>query len=848
MTVAGNFPVLARGLLLALIVVAAWNPRLPWQASPVDLVILVDASRSMDPAARDQAWKDVAQRARRLPARSRVAVVRFGARAVEELPLTDVRSRAARAVLAADTPPHSRYVDDTGTDIAAAMAHALRIADPDRAIRVALISDGRATSGGTDQALTLARRAGIPVYLLPAHPTALRHDSWIQALTVPEHIHVGHSVPVTVTLASQVSTHGDVSISVDNATYTDRQVMLTPSQPTTLHIDVPAPTAASAEISAHLAVDGDPEPRNNRAARIVNIDGSAPVLYLSRGSALPTLARSLRAGGWDVRMTQPAAFQQAMADLQPASIVLDDIAVSDMPRAAWQALTRTVTVHGTGLLVLGGEHAFGAGGYRHSLLEDILPVTAEARQPLPPAAVLFMLDTSGSMDRRDAGPSRLAVARQAVLETARRLQPDDAVGLLEFAMEPDLVLPIAARPDTDAAIRAASQSPPAGGTRLGPALDEAVTTLAGAVEKQKLLILVTDGYVDKGDFGAIARRIKQAGIDVIALAIGPDADTTALLPLTRINNGQLLRVDRIARLPTLMRHEVDKRRSVTETGHFIPAVSTPPPFLASAVTHWPAFSRYAVTRERPSATVYLRAQGDPLLAARYAGAGRVAVLTTGLDAWRGLWDGWPQSGAFAGGLLDWIDAQRGAGDMRVTTHAAGTVLSVETPDSAAAGTPRTRITVRDPSGETRELPLSAQAPGLYEARINHPIPGRYSAVIRVGDNQVRHDWLYGAVREFMPPASGVQSVTQWLHDGLLRPWQAPALAGKPVTHGPGTLRAALLIAATGLYLLVLLWERRSDLVRSAFNRRPRAHRSVAARRPPDDSTSDAEKLTLVSHE
>lgn len=844
-----NFPVLARGLLLALILGAVWNPLLPWQAPPLDLMVLIDASQSVDPMARDAAWRSVATSARRLPAGSRVAIVRFGAQAVDELTWTDIGSDAAHAVLAAGTPPHSRYLDDTHTDIAAAMEHALRLSEPERSARVALISDGRATAGQTTEALQLARKAGIPVYAVIT-PGIREHDSWIEFLEAPNRIHAGQILPVTVTLASRENTRGTVVISLDGAPAASREVMLSPQLATTLRIEIPLPASRTAVLSAELQAVGDTEPRNNRVAQIVNIEGVSPVLYLSRQAGVPTLARSLRAGGWDVQLATPAAFLQRVENLHPGSIVLDDVAIADMPEEAWETLTQRVTEEGTGLLVLGGPHAFGAGGYRHSRLEDILPVTAEARRPLPPAAVLFMLDTSGSMDRRDNGPSRLALARQAVLESARRLQPNDAAGLLEFAVEPHLMLPLAVQRDAVAALRDAAQAAPAGGTRLGPALREAVATLAGSEFRQKLLILVTDGYVDETDFGGIAAQIKQAGIDVIALAIGRDADTTALLPLTRLNNGQLLRVDQIAQLPTLMRRELDKRRSLTATGHFIPAAGVPLPFLPRTSAGWPALDTYAVTRERASATVYLHVQDDPLFAAQYAGAGRVAVLTAGLDDWRGFWTHWPDSSGFAGGLMDWIDAQRGSDALHVGARQAGgaMLLTLETPLSATDGSLDTSVQVQDPSGKILRQDLPARAPGRYAARLATAVPGHYRAIIRAGDRQLEHDWLYGGNDEFLPLPGAAENMSDWVRSGLLQPWSGSVLTGTVAGAIPGTLRAPLLIMTTLLYLLLLLWERRADLVRSVVHKLHRASHSVVYRLRPAGSTSQSGKFTLFRHE
>ena len=611
-----TIPQSARSLLLILLLTALWNPRMPWQAPPVDIVVLVDASRSMAPTTRNSAWRDVADHVRRLPRGSRVAIVRFAAAAIDELRWTDVDSAAARDVLSAAAPPHDQFLDDTHTDIAAATRYALSLAEPGRNTRVVLISDGRATEGDTATALRLARDADVPVFLLMP-PEDRGRDGWIESLEAPNRIQAGHVLPVTVTSSGNIDGKANVVIAMDGTPDISREVMLSPGHKTRLHVELPLPQSSTTVLSARLQVAGDTHPSNNRAAQIINVLNVSPILYVS-GRSDAILARSLRAGGWSVQSTMPDTFVQQLQGLRPGSIVLDDVDVTDLPPQAWETLLRTVTEDGTGLLVLGGPHAFGAGGYRHSRLEDILPVTAEARRPLPPAAVLFMLDTSGSMDRRDDGPSRLALARQAILESTRRLQANDALGLIEFAAEPHLRLPLAVHHDAVNAIRTASQSAPAGGTRLGPALHAGVAAFADVEAKQKLLVLVTDGYVDTTGFADLASQLRQTGIDVIALAIGRDADSSALLPLTRVNNGRLLRVTQVAQLPRLMRQEIDTRRSLTVSGHFTPVVSAPLDFMPNAMQGWPALEEYAVTRERPMAAVYLRVQGDPLFAAQYA--------------------------------------------------------------------------------------------------------------------------------------------------------------------------------------------------------------------------------------
>ncbi|HVT29424.1 MAG TPA: glutamine amidotransferase [Lacipirellulaceae bacterium] len=57
----------------------------------------------------------------------------------------------------------------------------------------------------------------------------------------------------------------------------------------------------------------------------------------------------------------------------PDVIVLDDVDVQGLNLASWQAMADRVR-HGTGLIMLGGYHSFGPGGFRDSPLADVLPL------------------------------------------------------------------------------------------------------------------------------------------------------------------------------------------------------------------------------------------------------------------------------------------------------------------------------------------------------------------------------------------------------------------------------------------------------------------------------------------
>jgi uncharacterized membrane protein len=61
------------------------------------------------------------------------------------------------------------------------------------------------------------------------------------------------------------------------------------------------------------------------------------------------------------------------ADERPDVIILDDVDADGLDAASWQAIAERVR-RGAGLMMVGGFHSFGPGGFRETPLSDVLPV------------------------------------------------------------------------------------------------------------------------------------------------------------------------------------------------------------------------------------------------------------------------------------------------------------------------------------------------------------------------------------------------------------------------------------------------------------------------------------------
>jgi hypothetical protein len=572
---------------------------------------------------------------------------------------------------------------------------------------------------------------------------------------------------------------------------------------------------------------GDENPANDRRRTIVNVEGRTAIFYVA-GQPTTAVAESLLAGGWNVTLVRPEHFPQLLPVLpEPATVLLDDVAVGDMPEPVWLALTESVRTRGTGLIVLGGQRSFGAGDYLDSTLETALPVTAEAGAAISPAAVLFVVDKSGSMGRGPAGGTALGLARTAVLAASRLLGEHDysGSGITAFDIAPEIWLPLADRDEPSAAAGDAWQNAPSGGTRIAPALTAAAEQLGGTDVAQRLLLLVTDGFAVEDDYSEALTRIEEYEIDVIALAIGDEPAIDVLEELTSRNDGLLLRVSDVATLPRLASEAVGARRLTYDAQVTQPRQVRRLPFMDDADGTWPDLNGYMVTKERSNARVYLRSdRGDPLLADHDFGLGRVVVLPGGLGAYAPGWPDWPMWATFAGGLVEWAGNRFGDNRVYVRINPERGHPQIEIDAVSADGDwmvmDAARVRLSDPFGRITQLRAEAAAPGEYRAGLPLRQTGRYRAYVQVGGVSRTYDFHYEAPAELDAGSVADQTVTDWLEKELVRPWSAgdPLQTLSTLTAHP--TRLLFVAAAMLLYLGILLWGHARSL-RSWRNRAPR---------------------------
>ncbi len=764
MSVAGRRGWAALALqLAALLAISASLLGFSWldARSKPRVLVLVDRSESMPRADADKAVSQVVRAADAAGA-AEPTLIEFAGKPA----LPDMLPGGALTQLEPST-----------TNIEAALLYALEVHSRSPLDSLVVVSDGLENLGDAARALRAVREARLPLQWIaagrPPPPTR------VAEVLAPRRALTGQRIQIAVQLAGQLdsplrvratarSVSGAIHSASSEADLAGRATIEFDAERTgTVLVDVAAEDPASGRI-----LDTWPD------AAVIDVMPRAALLYAQGSTGM--LARSLLRGGWALNVI-PAARLDAEADALDGyrAVVLDDVSIADAGLRFWNALVSAVKDRGVGLVVLGGERSFARGGYRESTLESVLPVISEPPALDQPAAIVFAVDKSGSMGQGSGGVDRFQLAQRAVLEAARGLSDRDALGLVVFDVTPRVLIPLGPAAAGALALERDWLASPKGGTKLAPALDAAIGELESSRSGRRILVLVTDGFVDQAPLSGLRARLDRARIETIALAVGPDADVDALQRFVGTDAGVVLRVNQAAELPLAMRTGLEQRRGRVERGAIGVEQRQPLPFPPGTWHDWPDISAYVVTRSRPDAWTAVQSQrGDPLIAFHRSGSGRVVAVPSGLGRWTPQWLQWREWPHLAGGLADWsAGTAEGEGvALTVSDVPGGLQIDAELPAGAnQSDVQDLTVVVNTPTTKGQVLSLEPVGPGRLRAMLRDVGPGLHTFVATDARGTQRHLYLHRQRSE--NAAWGVNPALEtWRSSGLVSPWDPGLIA------------------------------------------------------------------------
>lgn len=623
--------------------------------------------------------------------------------------------------------------------------------------RLILVSDGRETTGDAlAAARDIAARNGFPIDTVPVR-YAISPEVMVESLDAPATARERITLRIALRSTDEVRgslrlRHGSDWLDLAPSGPGDgRRVDAPPGR----HVEVMAVDLPPGRVHRFEAVfvpdaDTDTLRANNSAEGVTLTPAGGSVLIVDGvgdgdpGGAGAILAGAIRDAGFEVDLVGSAS---APADLLSLAahdlIILQNIPGDALSRTHQANLAAYVRDLGGGLVMVGGPESFGAGGWKGSPLEEILPVRLDLPERLvrAGAATIIILDSSGSMGFRIMGSARTQqrIANEAAAVAIRSLDRTDLVGVISFNSIHRVVVPIGPNADPEATAQRVEAISSGGGTVLGSALDEAIRQLDGVDATVKHILVLSDGRADDtSELPARAKAIKDRGIRLSTIAIGDRADLDTMRELAAIADGAFYEVTNPNVLPRYFLKAVRiVRTPMVREEPFQPILTEPRSPLTLGIGIPPALGGLTLTTRREEPTVVnaiVTPADEPVLAHWNVELGQVAAFTSDAHRWAEAWLDWPGYRALWGQVARGIARPSGSGSSELDTAFDGADLRIRFRWADAQGRPVDGLspsaTIYTPAGEPAQISVAQVAPGEYAGAAPASDPGAYVVIVK----------------------------------------------------------------------------------------------------------------------
>ena len=506
-----------------------------------NVVFLLDMSQSIATATRQQALAFLRAVVAHKRAQDQVGLVVFGADAALEQPVSaDFTLRDI-----------TTEVDGTATNIARAIQIGLANFPADGARRLVLLSDGNENVAAAAETGFVARSLGTEIFSLPLGRPAAEPEVRVDNLLTPSQVKAGAPYRVEAVVFSTFETPATLELFRDGAFVGHQEVGL---QPGKNRFMFPQQTAEEGAHLYQLIVNSpqDTIPDNNRWHAFVEVVGAAKILLLydPPGNSA-ALLEALQQQGLAVRSLPWNELPHTLSGyLEYDALIFDNVPGFGISVSQMEVLERYVRDMGGGLLMLGGEKSFGAGGYYRTPLEKLLPVDMDVptKMSIPSLCLVMVIDKSDSMggslsETRSSATleertTKLEVAKIAAFSAMKLLNPFDQVGLLAFNADWDWAVPIGEAGKREQIAGRLAALTHGGGTDLYKGMQEGLRALKEVRAVKKHLIALSDGLTPNMDFEALMRDAVAHNITVSTVALGKDADRTLMDAIAHWGQGR----------------------------------------------------------------------------------------------------------------------------------------------------------------------------------------------------------------------------------------------------------------------------------------------------------------------
>src|SRR6266404_2438233 len=382
----------------------------------MNVFFLLDRSDSV-PSPQQEAAKDYVNHSSKQKKNvDKAGVIVFGSEAsIESSPNSAVDLQKIQAVVGAER-----------TDLAAAIRLGTAAFPENGQKRLVLLTDGNENIGDAMGAVLAARQQlGVTVDVLPMGVTRA-NDVSVQKVQVPPKLKKGQAFEIKIFVQADQAQTATVRLYRNEQFLGEQKVELSAGKNL---FTFPQTLSEPGFYSYDVRVDapGDPLPQNNRATGFATVRGEPRVLLVSSDLEQDRqLASALQTARIEIRHVGVKDFPSTLAEMQSYdAIFISNLSAGHLGSERQKLLESAVRDFGVGLVCVGGDQTYAAGGYRGTPLESTLPVSMEldSKKVLPSGAVVLVMHgmefANGNQVARDCAQGVLAA-----------LGPTDEMGVL----------------------------------------------------------------------------------------------------------------------------------------------------------------------------------------------------------------------------------------------------------------------------------------------------------------------------------------------------------------------------------------------------------------------------------
>ncbi|MEO5913446.1 MAG: VWA domain-containing protein [Luteolibacter sp.] len=724
-----------RAVLLLLAIIALAEPVIRHQQNSLDLYVLLDRSDSTEDLI-DKGfpeWKRLLEESK--PSHR------------DTLHFINYASEVAEVGADGSSFTGSRKLTKSGLALQSIAAQT----DEKRPSRVLLFTDGYSTEPLHEAAAQMQAR-GIPLDFRLIRDEK-ENDFRLAHIGFPERVQVGEPFLISLTVRGSSDKTFPLILRRNGQTLTESSVTLVNGTATVEFTDR-IPRAGGFEYQAEIRPENDAHPGNNQATRWIEITGGPRIVLATRYADDP-VAKALSALDFTVEtISDPSQLKPGLI-AGARAVILNNVPAHEVPTDFMKSLDFFVREQGGGLLMAGGDHSFGSGGYFQSPIDSLLPVSMELKSEHRKLAVALaiVMDRSGSMSVGiGGGVTKIDLADSGAANAIDLLGPMDQVTVFAVDSEATKTIPLTRIEGKKAELgaRARSIKSAGGGIYVYTGLKAAWEELKKSPAGTRHVILFSDAAdsEEPGDYKNLIKEMTDNGatISVIGLGTNKDSDSALLEDVAKLGNGRMFFSNQPLDIPKIFAQEtVTIARSafikdpvgVKVTGRW--AEISPKP-----VDWFKQVDGYNLSYARDDATVSLMSADEylaPLVAHARRGLGRSAAVSFPLGGeysettrnWPGYGDFLQTLGRFLMGedtppgiaLRHRLDGTRLTLDLLYDTGLWGQKLS--------ALPPKVRLQ-DDAGGATMDIPWRRIAPGHFSLTRDLDEGSIVRGAVQVGEN------------------------------------------------------------------------------------------------------------------